>query len=252
VSAVGRSVIWEELSMRPNDRKVFADAAKTLGLWILVRRTNEASLQYINKPLYYPKPIDCKCKTADIDAYPGKRLAGLVADPFLYERAFAGGKAIKAKELWRSFWAEKGCRLGANGRPETPPPSARGYGVVNNERSEHHGVLTLNKLYLHGDFDLYDIIDPSEPKRNQPRSEMLHGVLHMVSPHLQKVQDFVNRAVGSPVIQHGGEMQFTGHSEQTIDGFMPSGDTFTTQTQAGIQEVYQIVFEGRQPAKGTK
>jgi hypothetical protein len=228
---------------------VFTDAAKTLGLWILVRRTNESSLQYVGKPLYYPKPIDCKCKTADIDAYPGKRLAGLVVDPFQYERAFGPAKLGKAKELWRSFWAERGCPPElTTGRPRPPGPNAHGYGVVDNERSEHHGVLVLNRLYLHGDYDLYDIIDPSEPKRNQPRSEMLHGVPHMVSPHLQKVQDFVNRALGVPVIQHGGEMQYTGHSAQVIDGFMPSGDTFTTQTLGGIQEVYQIVFEGRRPA----
>ena len=66
--------------MRPTDKRVFLDAARQLQLWILVRRTNPASLRYIGLPGYLPKPIDCKAKTADLNQ--GRyRVAGLVVDP---------------------------------------------------------------------------------------------------------------------------------------------------------------------------
>jgi hypothetical protein len=233
--------------MRRQDREIFRQTAIRLKLWLLVRRTNEASLAYIGRPGYYPKPIDCKCKTADKDGYPGKKHAGLVVDPSRFPRSFHGAKLPKALAIWNEFLSKHG-RLGPHGNKVAPPSNAQGYGVVDNPRSEHEGVVTLNRLYLHGDYDLYDIIDPKEPRRNEPRFEILHGERHMSSPHLEAVKTAINNAVGVPVIQHGGEMQYTGHSEQTIDGFMPSGDTFEINTLNGIREVYQIVFEGRKPA----
>ena len=51
--------------MRLNDKKIFLQVAQELKLWILVRRTNPASLQYIGRAGYAPKSIDCKAKTAD-------------------------------------------------------------------------------------------------------------------------------------------------------------------------------------------
>ena len=66
--------------MRLNDKKIFLQVAQELKLWILVRRTNPASLQYIGRASYAPKSIDCKVKTADRNVGPSL-LAGLVVDP---------------------------------------------------------------------------------------------------------------------------------------------------------------------------
>ena len=63
--------------MRPQDKVVFLDAARHFHSWILVRRTNPASLPYVGLPGYSPKRIDCKAKTADLDVPPWK-LAGVV------------------------------------------------------------------------------------------------------------------------------------------------------------------------------
>jgi len=63
--------------MRSQDKAIFLEAARQFQIWILVRRTNRASLEYVGRPGYTPKRIDCKVKTADIDSAP-YRLAGLV------------------------------------------------------------------------------------------------------------------------------------------------------------------------------
>jgi hypothetical protein len=37
--------------MRPQDERAFEDAARSVGVWILVRRTKPAALAYIVPPL---------------------------------------------------------------------------------------------------------------------------------------------------------------------------------------------------------
>jgi hypothetical protein len=64
--------------MRPRDEMVSQEAARHFQAWMLVRRTNVASLPYIGRPGYVPNRIDCKAKTADQDVSPYKasRLGG--------------------------------------------------------------------------------------------------------------------------------------------------------------------------------
>src|SRR5207237_806375 len=72
--------------IRPRDINAFTAAAKVYKVYILVRRTNPASLKYIGMPGFTPKPLDCKPKTADADiVIDGRRreTAGLVVDPTL-------------------------------------------------------------------------------------------------------------------------------------------------------------------------
>jgi hypothetical protein len=233
--------------MRQQDRAVFSAAAKHFQVWILVRRTNPAALLYIARPGYYPKPIDCKAKTADRDL--GRyRLAGLVADPTQHPAAFDPVKLSGAVALWDTFVMKLGGPLFGYGKGDRPGQTGRrGYNLDTNPRSAHFGCLTLHRLYLHGDYDLYDVIDPENPLNNEAIEEMLHGERNMCSPLQKKVQDWINARIGVPVVQHGGEMQFADHSEQTVDGFLPRGDLFTAETKRGIREIYQIALEGRQP-----
>ena len=58
--------------MRPQDKTIFLNAARQFQVWILVRRTNRASLEYVTRAGYMPKRIDCKAKTADTDIPPYK------------------------------------------------------------------------------------------------------------------------------------------------------------------------------------
>jgi hypothetical protein len=122
--------------MRPQDKVHFLEAAKQFNVWILVRRTNVASLPYVGSPGYTPKRIDCKAKTADMDVAQYK-LAGLVVDPNLQPRAFKPEKLSKAK----TFWEAMKSLLGST------------YLVDTDTKSKHYGALKLQGSYIHGDYD---------------------------------------------------------------------------------------------------
>jgi len=214
--------------MRSQDKAVLLAAAKEFKSWILVRRTNRASLDYIGKPGYAPKRIDCKAKTADIDQA-GYTLAGLVVDPGIHPGAFKPGKTQKAKECWSAM---KGL-IGSIYKVDADP------------KSRHYGCLMLNGSYIHGDYDLYDIIDISQPERNLALVETRLGQPHMRGPKLLAIEKFINDRIGSPMIQHGGEAQYADHSEQSIDAFGPNGEDTTILNEFSVRGWYQTRFKGR-------
>ena len=216
--------------MRPEDKRVFLQAARELGLWLLVRRTNRASLQYVGRSGYCPKPIDCKAKSAefDVDRY---RLAGLVVDPTLQPKAFSPGKLQKALQFWNDY----GPAMLASGR----------YSVDQNPDQPTYGLVRLGTEFLHGDYDLYDIIDPEQAQRNLAAVESMLGQAHRRGPNFYRVQSFINQGIGVPMIQHGGEMQYTDHSDQSIDVFGPKGEDFTILNQFSVRAWYANEFQGR-------
>jgi hypothetical protein len=218
--------------MRPQDKAIFLDAARHFQVWILVRRTNPASLKYIGQPGYTPKRIDCKAKTADADKG-SFLLAGLVVDPTLdalHEQAFKPEKLSKVKE----FWAAMKPTLGTTYKVDLDP------------KSKHYGCLKFQGSYIHGDYDLYDIIDITQPHRNLGAVETLHGQPHIRGANVNPVKDFVNSRIGSPMIQHGGETQYADHSQQAIDAFGPNGEDVTILNEFSVRAWYQERFGGRQ------
>jgi hypothetical protein len=234
--------------MRPQDRDVFFAAADHFQVWILVRRTKPAACLYVCKPGFYAKPIDCKAKTADRDL--GQyRLAGLVTDPTRHPSAFDPVKLPEAQEKWKEFIQFIGGPLFAyNKGPKSGETGRRGYNLDLNPRSAHFGCVTLNRLYLHGDYDLYDIIDPKNPRDNTATEEIRFRVRDMVSPLVPPVRDWINGRIGEEVVHHGAEMQFGGgHREQTVDGFLPKKISFTIETEKAIREIYKDALEGRLP-----
>jgi hypothetical protein len=134
--------------MRPQDERVFEDAARTIGVWILVRRTKPAALAYIGLAGYAPKPIHCKAKTADSDLAPHK-LAGLVTSPKVHPEAFNAAKRAHTLQLWTDFERE-------HLHPGSP------FALEMNLPSRHYGCVKLNGKYIHADYDLYDIILPDQ------------------------------------------------------------------------------------------
>ena len=214
--------------MRPRDKVFVLEAAHEFQSWILVRRTNRASLDYIGKPGYTPKPIDCKAKTADIDITPYK-LAGLVVDAKLHAKAFKPGKAQDAEDAWASMKSLIG----------------NVYKVDTNKKSQHYGCLMLDGKYIHGDYDLYDIIDINQPQRNLAAVETLLGQPHRRGPKFYAVQSYINSRIGSPMIQHGGEAQYADHSAQAIDAFGPNGEDVTILNEFSVRGWYEQRFGGR-------
>ncbi len=213
--------------MRHADKMIFLEAARVFHSWILVRRTNVESLKYISRAGYMPKRIDCKAKTADFDS--GRyQLAGLVVDPAIHPKAFKAGKLQKALEAWKAMQF-----------------SSSGYTVDRNAQSKHYGCVQFSGKYIHGDYDLYDIIDVTQPQRNLAVVETLLGQPHRRGANVLRVQEFVNSRIGSPMVQHGGEAQYADHSEQSIDAFGPAGEDVTILNEYSVRAWYAERFGGR-------
>jgi hypothetical protein len=274
--------------MRLSDWFTFHRAAQTFGQWILVRWTNAQSLKYIglhtwdpghDRTLrYYPKPIDCKPKTADIDvgAY---ELAGLVIDPTVHKAFGRESKISAAGQAWEKFLHGLGVHdgnelnrqtLSSRNTPLTrpnlgqvmhasatrdgvsrdrlreiniPPDSFAGercFMVDLDPTSRHYGCLMFNGMYLHGDYDLKDIIDPRQLGPNMAVAEQLHGQAHMRSAELDAVKQYVNATIGVPMVQHGGEAQYTGHTDDQIEVFGPHGEAHTLDGRDEIMRWYKF------------
>jgi hypothetical protein len=208
--------------MRTQDKVHFISAASRR-FWILVRRTNKASLDYIGLKGYVPKRIDCKAKTAseNIGKY---KLAGLVVDPGIHSSVFDKplSKVIEC-------WSEIEHLLGKE------------YNVEKDKSSKHYGCLKLNGSYLHGDYDLKAIIDIKQANRNLALVDFLYGVPHNVGPNFYFVRDHVNKRIGTPMIQHGAEESYAGHGEEIVDAFGPKGENFPIENKLEMQKWYDDI-----------
>ena len=230
--------------MRPQDKPVFLAAARHFQLWILIRRTNIESLRYIGRPNFVPKPLDCKVKTADSNVG-GLEIAGLVIDPTVHPHAFdKPAKKARACDIWRKF----GPAMVQSGR----------YSVEFDSASPHYGCLKLSGKYIHGDYDLYDIIDPVQPYRNLALVRMRLGQVDRRGANFHKVQRFVADGIGCEMIQHGGEAQYPGdqhekeqgqHLQESIDAFGPNGEDVTILNEYSINQWYDERFMGRKTHK---
>lgn len=238
-----------EYTMRTGDRMAFRDAAKHFSCWILVRAINPDSIGYLADPRYTPKPIDCKPKTADADVG-GKNVAGLVIVPAVHgTTAFRGPKFSKAQACWESFLQVQ--RVVAQPAPGTTDRdrgvqeaqalnAANGdYQVDLDPKSPHFGVLQFHGKWIHGDFDLKDIIPQGQERRNLASIETLRGQPHMRGPLFYKIQCFVNARLGKEMIQHGGEAQYADHSDDIIDVFGPQGQHVQLGSASEIAAWYQ-------------
>ena len=211
--------------MREQDRAAFIDAAASLNLIILVRHTNAASLRFIGKPKHYPKPIDCKAKTADTSTHP---LAGLVVSPTLVPAAFSISRQKKAVASWIAF-------------EPVLDRKGSGYDVISDKTSEHYGCVTFQGNFLHGDYDLKDIILPGKHmRRNFGLVETLRNEKHIRGYKARDVIEFVNRRIGIPVLQHGAAAQYGDHEDEPIDRFMPDR-TWKTMTGLEVDLWYQEI-----------
>lgn len=186
-----------EQHIRRTDIEVFRAAARLFKVHILVRRTNPASLQYIGRKGYVPKPIDCKPKTADHDVVLASgamvRCAGLVVDPTLpgFEKAFKStDKLTSATDIWRRFEMKHGLRADALTPGSTYLSGSslgqvagthvftldRGgvYLVQDDKQHAHYGCLYFSPLKLTGAFPK-DARAALEPLSTRGANSYLHG-----------------------------------------------------------------------------
>ena len=242
--------------MRVQDVAAFALAAKMYKVFIVVRRTNEASIQYVGKPGFMPKPIDCKAKTADLDVtIKGKRyeIAGLVVNPHLVgPDAYRPGKHQSAVEEWEKFKSHLAPPKGAYVSPEQPygvqeDPAKPRYGAVVGYRFGQRSENT--QIFIHGDYDLFSIVPVDDPGSNVFVQEFLLGQPHSRGKQLMDVQNFVNSRMGVPMVLHGEQDHFKDTFDDTVDIFFPDGFTVKTRQGAMLQQFFAQEFRGRKPHK---
>ncbi len=260
--------------MRGKDLQKFLMVARDMNVTILVRHTNDDSLKYVQRPGYYPKPAVVKAKTADINPPPvvqlinGKKtakqynVAGLVVHPGFQPNCYRGAKIEKAMDCWKhsmevlapslentkvnpdkpdtwSIWGVD--RKGADG-------SRWSWRVDINPASEHFGCIQLKNenldwSYIHGDYDLKDVIvrgRETDNKRNEGKIDGVKNftpVLHELE--FEKVQKALNDLMGIEMVQHGAEAQFAWHGDEPITVAFPNWTHLLLHDAITVQGWYQ-------------
>lgn len=257
--------------MRGKDVKQFCIVAQRFKVIILVRQTNPESLTYIGKPGYCPKPAAIKAKTADNNPPPrstfdagGKQavhyeVAGLVVHPDFQPEAYLGTKRAKARDYWQQTLEllASGLRLPAPdpGRTDTLLP----WGVARTSattgwqwrididpQSKHFGCLQIKRddipwSYVHGDYDLKDVIMRGHEQHNVRQEGQIQGVPNytplLPGLEFETIRCELNRAMGVDMVQHGAEAQLAWHGDEPITVIYPEGPDLQFQILASAETV---------------
>jgi hypothetical protein len=288
------------LGIRRVDTGVFKAAARAFNHIILVRATNVASLQYIGNKNIYPKPIDCKAKTADCDAsipfasrHIFSKTAGLVVDPTIVgPKAFKDGKYDKAMEAWNDFLKDKTPDEKKAKVYRRRGTSSGCYAVDMDINSEYYGCLMISRAndverrivdgqtiatnegsykfddtatqansawrganvwdnstndykirmqYIHGDYDLYALLDVDNTNESTV-TEWMNGTKSFCSKNFPDIQDFINRGIGSPMIQHGDQFRYK-HQDDKLYAFYPTGSAYVIKESGqSMHEIFATVY----------
>lgn len=268
--------------MRQKDINIFRTYSTTHGVFILVRRLNKESLQYVGEPGFVAKPIECKAKTATsnvIDkSYKGKKLnsqcAGLVVNPYLLRGyAFKGegvqqadnhniGKWGEAIQTWNKYKLPPGFEVQMDENSQyygcVMRKTETGYRIFPRTKFNRDRAKTVNEhlvedipmgcSYIHGDYDLYALIH--KDRMNQRSSQDGRAEDGWEHKHSKLWNDFersVNREMDVDMIAHGSQEHFSVHSDETIDIFAPFRDPYLQIRQIigrnGLSMLYRQFFE---------
>jgi hypothetical protein len=240
------------MGMRGKDLHVLLKVADEFGVIILVRQTNEESLQYVGRSGFYPKPAILKAKTADLNPPQQTRLiggvkraltyriAGLVVHPGFQPNAYRASKIPKVQKSWDdtltvlaptlkgrqidltrpdswSLWGVE--RQSANGSPwhwrVDVDPSSETFGCIQLRRG------SLPWSYIHGDYDLKDVIVVGRETDNRRQEDNIDGLKNYYIPLLEglefgEIRRQLNQRMGVEMIQHGAEAQYFWHGDEAI------------------------------------
>jgi hypothetical protein len=260
------------LGMRAKDVRVFCRIAQKYNVYILVRQTNEASLEYIGKPGYYPKPAAIKAKTADIDPGPFSylhsgqsrsvrhKIAGLVPNPWFQPTVYQGDKLAKAQDYWLQtldIALSPGSNIPATdlrnpdtwaywGKEHHSTRTGWRWKIDINPASPHFGCLQIAReavawSYVHGDYDLKDVIVRGRETYNERAEGTLQGVKNFTPllPGLEyeTIRTELNQDMGVEMVQHGAEAQFAWHGDEPITVILPDGPQLQYQILGNAEAV---------------
>lgn len=254
--------------MTASQSQAFQDAAKRFNVYILVRRTNLRSLDYVGDSACVPKRLDCKAKTADSNyvhkLFGHKTVAGLVVDPTItgrdafnsskkYDSAIAEWKGDENRPGFVASMLDPGILTLDGQRKLTYIPHGKFYFIDLDPSSSRYGCVKFSSSslmsagkYIHGDFDLYGIVRADDPSRNVAVSETRLGQKHSRSPEFFDVQHYVNRRIGVPMVLHGSQESYgSEHGDEGVDVFKPDGGFIGLENFGEIAFLYDTVFKGR-------
>lgn len=262
----------EKLGIRRVDVGVFQAAARAFDHIILVRATTFASLQYIGNKNMYPKPMDCKAKTADNNVYIHystsrsifSKTAGLVVDPTIVgAKAFEDAKYDKVMEAWHAFLKDKTpdeIKCGIFRRRG----NSGSYAVDLNTNSHYYGCLMISNhndvvaltnatndgtykfdetgmQYIHGDYDLYALLDVDDINE-LTLTEWINGQENFCSKKFNAIKEFINNGIGSPMVQHGDQFRIK-HQSDKLYAFYPTGSAYKIyESGQSIKEIFALVY----------
>ena len=240
------------MGMRGKDLHALLKVADQFGVIILMRQTNDESLQYVGRPGYYPKPAILKAKTADLNPpqqirliggvknAPAYRIAGLVVHPGFQPNAYRASKIPKVQKSWDDTLTVLAPALKGKPIDLTRPDSWSLWGVERQSAngspwhwrvdidpsSENFGCIQLRRgglpwSYIHGDYDLKDVIVVGRETDNRRQEDNIDGLPNYYIPLLEglefgEIRRALNAQMGVEMIQHGAEAQFFWHGDEAI------------------------------------
>ncbi len=261
------------LGMRGKDLQKFLMVARDFRVILLVRHTNADSLTYVGQPGFYPKPALLKAKTADFNLPPlpswesgrllkrGYQTAGLVVHPGMHPKAYKDSKIGKALKAWNDglpYLSGRPPLVGDALKPETwaawgmerPAdywPDWR-WRVNVDPASPHYGCLQLRHgrldwSYIHGDYDLKDVIVPGAETDNRRVEGQLQGVKNftplLLNADFERVRTRLNQLIGADMVQHGAEAQFAWHGDEPITVAFPDWNHLLLTDAVTVQRWYE-------------
>jgi hypothetical protein len=272
--------------MRGKDLRSFMQVARQFNVILLIRHTNEDSLKYVGKPGFYPKPAAVKAKTADMNP-PGVtrlengkpvtklyKVAGLVVHPGFQPACYKEAKIPKAQDCWEHTLETLSPTLQGKKVELNRPESWSLWGVERqgvlaprwkwrvdvDPNSDYFGCLQLKSgamewSYVHGDYDLKDVIVVGREQDNRRAEGKLDGVknftpvLHGVD--FTAIQTALNQLIGADMVQHGAEAQFAWHGDEPITVAYPDWRHLTLLSAETVQSWYMQLNREVMAKQGT-
>jgi hypothetical protein len=262
------------IGMRAKDLQKFLIVARDHKVILLVRHTNADSLRFVGQAGYYPKPAAVKAKTADANPkgvttlVRGRKttmeydVSGLVVHPGFQPTCYRGAKVQKAQECWAHTMETLAPSMEHTEVDLGKPDSWSVWGVdrrgVKAPRwhwrvdvdplSQRFGCLQIREgdmdwSYVHGDYDLKDVIVWGHEQDNRRAEGTLDGVKNftpvLYNVGFETIQGRLNNLMNAEMVQHGAEAQFAWHGDEPITVAYPNWTHLLLLDAMTVQSWYQ-------------
>jgi len=102
-------------------------------------------------------------------------------------------------------------------------------------------------LFIHGDYDLFGIVPVDMPGFKSVHQAILFGLENTYSEETRQVTEFLNRRMGTPMIQHGAQENAPIETDEyeRLDVFWAGGQISEVRGRDTIEKLYAETFAGR-------